>query len=633
MQNPRDILKTYWGYDGFRPLQEEVILAVLEGRDVLALLPTGGGKSVCYQVPALCSDGIALVVSPLIALMQDQVGQLRKKGIPVLIIQNGMTWNEIRKTLQQAAYGNFKFLFVSPERLQTALFREFLPAMTLSLIAVDEAHCISQWGYDFRPSYLNIAATSEEKPEVPLLALTATATREVQQDILVRLGMKDPAVFLQSFRRPNLSYSVIRSEARLPRLTGILKKVDGSAIVYCRSRKRSQEVAQVISDEGISASFYHAGLNREQRDIRQEDWLQNRIRVMVCTNAFGMGIDKPDVRLVIHADAPDNLESYGQEAGRAGRDGRKAYAVLLWDPSDHKDREKIIADRFPPLTAIRAVYHALANHLQVPAGSGEEDFFDLDLPGFCSRFKFPVQLVLNVMQTLQQESVLAFQESAYQPSRIEVLARKERLESFEKQHPEAGELLKALLRAYGGILDSPVPVSEKQLAFTMKRGLQEVTAGLHQLDAAGMIRYAVRKDSPQVRFLQERIRATDLVINIPRYEQRKQAFTRRLDAMNEYMGTDGCRSAFMEKYYGSEPEAPCGVCDNCIRERKSGMEVGEFERIAGQLMEMIREGQADLDGILASFPGLSGEKARKVLKEWSEEQKIRVEEGGRITMG
>jgi ATP-dependent DNA helicase RecQ len=632
MQNPKDILKKYWGYDKFRPLQEEIILSVLDGKDTLALLPTGGGKSVCYQVPALCRDGIALVVSPLIALMQDQVGQLRKKGIPVLILQNGMTWTEIRKTLQQAAYGNFKFLFVSPERLQTALFKEFLPAMNLGLIAVDEAHCISQWGYDFRPSYLNIAATSGEKPGVPVLALTATATREVQQDILDRLGMEDPTVYRQSFYRPNLSYSVIRTPSRTVKITDILKKVEGTAIIYCRTRKRTQEICQALLDDQFNASFYHAGLSREQREIRQDEWLHNQVRVMVCTNAFGMGIDKPDVRLVIHADTPDNLEAYGQEAGRAGRDGWKAYAVLLREQAEEDNRERIIADKFPPLATIRNVYHALANHLQVAAGLGEDEYYDLDLGTFCKAFKFPVQLVLNVMQTLQQESVLAFQEQVFQPSRVEVLARKERLEEFERQYPESGELLKALLRAYGGILDAPVAISEKQLAYTLRQKPEWVVEGMKRLENAGMIRYIPRKDNPQVRFLQERIWASDLIIDMPLYEQRKQAFIKRLDAMREYMASDGCRSAFMETYFGFVPDRNCGVCDNCIRERKAGLDAGEFLRIGEQLEDMIRNGHTEWKSLLASFPGTTGEKAVKVLKEWTEEEKIVVDEAGRIKL-
>jgi ATP-dependent DNA helicase RecQ len=631
-ESPKDILRRYWGYDQFRPLQEDIVKAVLKGNDVLALLPTGGGKSVCYQVPALIREGIAIVVSPLIALMQDQVGQLRKKGIPVLILQNGMTFPEIRKTLEQAAYGPFKFLFVSPERLQTSLFREFLPAMKLSLIAVDEAHCVSQWGYDFRPSYLNIAATSGEKPEVPVLALTATATREVQGDITEKLGMKAPAIFLQSFHRPNLSYSVIRTWARISKLSDILNKVDGSAIVYCRTRKKTQEVCAALEEHSLNVSFYHAGLSREQRESRQEDWISNRTRIMVCTNAFGMGIDKPDVRIVIHMDTPDNLESYGQEAGRAGRDGLRSYAVLLHNPSEQEEIDKLVADRYPSLDIIRSVYQGLANHLQVPVGSGEDEYYEFDLAAFCKAFKFPVQLVLNVVQTLQQESILSFQDQVFQPAKVEVLARKDRLENFCIQQPEAGELLKALLRGYGGILDSPVPISEKQIAFSLRTPLQWVTETLTKLDQSGMIHYLSRKDTPQIRFLQGRIRSGDLRIDMDRYSRLKESFRVRLKAMAGYLDHSGCRSGYLEKYFGFESEKTCGVCDNCIREKKAGLVPGEFETIAESLEKKIREGRNKASELLDGLMGADLEKARKVLEEWSEEQKITIDQRGRIKL-
>jgi len=632
MEQPKEILKRYWGHDGFRPLQEEIIASVLDRRDVLALLPTGGGKSVCYQVPSLARPGIALVISPLIALMQDQVSRLKEMGVPVLIIQNGMTWNEIRKVLQQAAYGPFKFLFVSPERLQTALFREFLPAMPLNLIAVDEAHCISQWGYDFRPSYLNIAATCAEKPDVPVLALTATATLEVQNDIVEKLGMTAPALYLQSFYRPNLSYSVVSAPSRTHKLIDILNKVPGSAIVYCRTRKRTQEISQVLVDEGMGASFYHAGLPREQRDLRQEDWLRGRTRIMVCTNAFGMGIDKSDVRLVVHADVPDNLESYGQEAGRAGRDGIRAYAVLLKESIDEKARERIIRERFPPLETIRAVYQSLVNHFQIAAGFGEDELYDLDLGTFCKSFGYPVQLVINVMQTLQQEGILAFQEQVFQPSRAEVRARKKDLDDFEAAQPEDGELLKGLLRAYGGILDAPVSISEGQLARALHWSITRVTEGLERLQAANMIRFAPRKDSPQVRFLQGRPMGSDLWVDMVRHDLRKQAFVRRLDAMRDYMEAEGCRSSIMERYFGFEPEKPCGICDNCIKARKAGLDAMEFSEIARQLEERIKDGRKDQEALLAGFNGQGKEKAMQVLKEWAGEEKIALDEHGNINL-
>ncbi|HWC52926.1 MAG TPA: ATP-dependent DNA helicase RecQ, partial [Chitinophagaceae bacterium] len=417
-----EILKQYWGFDSFRPLQKEIIESILEGKDTLALMPTGGGKSLCYQIPALAKEGMCLVISPLIALMKDQVENIRKKGITAFAIYSGMSRKEIMNTLKVATNSNCKFLYVSPERLETALFKEYLPGMDINLIAVDEAHCISQWGYDFRPPYLRIAALREELPDIPVLALTASATPEVQEDICEKLKFKNQNIFRQSFERPNLSYSVFEVDSKINKIIEILKKVPGSAIVYCKSRKRTKEISELLHLQNISSDYYHAGLAQEDRNRKQEEWIQNKTRVIVCTNAFGMGIDKPDVRTVIHADVPDCLENYYQEAGRAGRDGKKSFAVLLYDEKDLHELEELTTQRFPPLSEIRNVYQAVSNYLQIPSDSGQGESYDFDIADFIKKFKLNSHTVLFSLKALEQEGWLAFNEQVFIPSAVQFTA-------------------------------------------------------------------------------------------------------------------------------------------------------------------------------------------------------------------
>ena len=425
MTDIQKILKNYWGFDSFRPLQKVIIESVLKGNDTLALMPTGGGKSLCYQVPALAKEGMCLVISPLIALMKDQVENIRKKGITAFAIYSGMSRKEIVNTLKVATNSNCKFLYVSPERLETALFKEYLPGMDINLVAVDEAHCISQWGYDFRPPYLRIAALREELPDIPILALTASATPEVQQDICEKLQFKDspkiPAsggwegrnIFRQSFERPNLSYSVFEVDSKINKTIEVLTKVSGSAIIYCKSRKRTKEISELLQLQNISSDYYHAGLAQEDRNRKQEEWIQNKTRVIVCTNAFGMGIDKPDVRTVIHADVPDCLENYYQEAGRAGRDGKKSFAVLLYDEKDLHELDDLTTQRFPPLSEIKNVYQAVSNYLQISSNSGQGESYDFDIADFLKKFKLNSHTVLFSLKALEQEGWLAFNEQVF----------------------------------------------------------------------------------------------------------------------------------------------------------------------------------------------------------------------------
>jgi ATP-dependent DNA helicase RecQ len=451
------ILKQYWGYDAFRGEQEKIINTVIAGKNVLALLPTGGGKSICFQVPALMKDGLCLVISPLIALMKDQVENLKRRNISAIALYSGMSYYDVRETLQQTVQGNYKFLYLSPERLETRLFKEYLSALNISLVAIDEAHCISQWGYDFRPPYLRIVNLLKELNNVPAIALTASATPLVQKDILEKLQLKDIQVFQQSFEKSNLSYSVFHVDSKINKIIHILNSVQGSSIVYCKNRRLTKQVAELLQLQNISADFYHAGLAQQERNNKQINWINNQTRVMVCTNAFGMGIDKPDVKTVVHYDVPDCLENYYQEAGRAGRDGNKAYAVLLFQQEDIKELKVLPDKRFPLMYDIKKVYQCLADYLQIPVGIGEGNYYDFDLLQFCKNFNLDSILVINVLKVLEQEGHLLFTENIFLPSKVQFTADKFLLEDFEKSHPQLEPVMKCLLRTYSGIYDNRLP--------------------------------------------------------------------------------------------------------------------------------------------------------------------------------
>ena len=563
------LLRQHWHYQSFRPQQEEIIGAVLEGKDTLALLPTGGGKSLCFQVPALAKPGLCLVVSPLIALMKDQTDSLRRKNITAFFLHTGMSRKELINTLQTAADSNCKFLYVSPERLETELFITHLPLLDVRLIAVDEAHCVSQWGYDFRPSYLRIAALRAALPGVPLIALTASATPRVVEDIVAKLELKAPAIFRQPFTRPNLSFSFF-GDNKLRKLMEVLRNVAGSGIVYCRTRGATQATSEWLMQQGISSAVaYHAGLSREERERRQEDWVKGRVRIIVSTNAFGMGIDKADVRTVIHADVPDSIESYYQESGRAGRDVAKAYAVLLCETGDKERLEALPDLRFPPVTRIREVYQHLMNYLQLPAGAGEGQYFDFDLAGFCQRFDCGISAVADILRLLEQEDLLSFQQQVSIPARVRFVTGKENLYDFEEQHPEFQPLIHQLLRNYEGIFDQPVFIRERQLAWLLRTDVSGMAGSLKGLQAFGIIEYHPSKDSPQLYFFRNRVAAEDLYIDPIKYRERKEAYADRVRAMIRYIGlTDECRSRFLAGYFGDKEAGDCGICDNCLNARR-----------------------------------------------------------------
>lgn len=570
MTTPVAILEKYWGHTAFRPLQEEIIQSVLDGKDTLALLPTGGGKSICFQVPTLLKEGLCLVVSPLIALMKDQVANLQRKGIAAVAIYAGMTNEEVQKTFREAAFGECRFLYLSPERLLTDLFYEYLPAFNPVLIAIDEAHCISQWGYDFRPAYLQIAKLRKHLPDVPLLALTASATLEVQNDICDKLLFKkNQQRFQQSFERPNLSYSVFKPVAKQTKLLEILQNVPGSSIVYCKSRKQTQQIAELLKMHGINADFYHAGLDNDTRNLRQENWISNTIRTIVCTNAFGMGIDKPDVRVVVHYEVPDCLENYYQEAGRAGRDGKKSYAVLLYATNEMEHLKNLIEQRFPEPTVLKEIYISLMNHFQIAAGIGEGRTLPLDIQLFASINSRSVHETSFAIQALAKDQLFSYNEMVFTPSSIEFSVTKDRLNEFMQMHPELDPLIKCLLRTYEGIFDYATHVYESQLAYLLKKPLPVIKKELLILHAYAIINYKPQSERPEIYLMQNRMYADDFKFNVTAYLQRKEHFKTRVHAVENFISdTIQCRSTMIGNYFNDASIKKCGICDNCLNQKK-----------------------------------------------------------------
>ena len=625
-----DILKEYWGFDAFRPMQEDIINSVLDGKDTLALLPTGGGKSICFQVPAIAKKGLCLVISPLIALMKDQVESLKKKGIPALFIYSGMNFFEVKRTLENAAHGNFKFLYVSPERLETNLFLEYLPGMDINLIAVDEAHCVSQWGYDFRPPYLRIAALREHLPGIPILALTASATKEVQDDICEKLLFtQDHKRFQKSFERPNLSYSVFNPSSKQNKLIEIFNNVKGSGIVYCKSRKRTKEIADLLKMNNINADFYHAGLTNNERTARQENWIKNETRIIACTNAFGMGIDKSNVRTVVHYDVPDAVESYYQEAGRAGRDERKAYAVLLFHQTELDDLEKQSAIRFPPFEEVKNVYKALVNYLQLPSGSGEGIYFDFDINDFVKKFNLNIYTVNYSLKILEQEEFISYNEQIFLPSTVVFAISKDELNVFEKSYPGLEPVIKGLLRSYEGIFDYPSAIYENQLAGFIKKKVADLKSDLKKLEQFGIIEYHPQKDKPQIRFLRNRVITDDFAINQNNLSKRKIAFEKRLKAMIGYIKTVACRSKTIANYFNDVSAISCGVCDNCINEKSIVISKTEFENIAAEIKKSTDVPVLSTE-LVKNLNTFKKEKVWKVLNYLQAENKISISPEGLV---
>ncbi len=634
MSSIHSIVKEYWGYDTFRPLQAEIITAVLEGKDVLALLPTGGGKSICFQVPALAKDGICLVISPLIALIKDQVENLKNKGINTLAIYSGMPFLEIKKTLQNAAYGNYKFLYLSPERLETALFLDYLPVLNINLIAVDEAHCISQWGYDFRPAYLNIAKIREQIPTVPVLALTASATKNVQEDICEKLLFTNAAQsFQQSFARPNLSYSVFNVTSKQTKLLTILKNVSGSGIVYCKSRKHTKEIADLLKLHALNADFYHAGLSNDERNTKQENWIKNKTRIICCTNAFGMGIDKPDVRVVVHYDVPDCLENYYQEAGRCGRDGKRAYAVLLYNDKEITTLLQQPTIKFPDEDTVKNVYIHLMNHLQVPSGIGEGQSFDFDLSTFSASFKIDILTAIYCIKILEQENVLSCPETFFKPSTLVFATDKNSLEDFEKTNPVFEPLIKGLLRSYEGIFDFPSTIYETQLAKFIKMDVSTVKKQLVHLHQNRLIVYTPQKDKPQIYLVQNRMYNDSFKLNLVDYFIRKTNYENRVAAILNYIeNTIDCRSKLIGRYFNDTLITNCQICDNCINTTADELSPEDVEKITRELLSLAKTTSVTIKNIRMLLPIYKKNQLWKVLRFLQKEEQLTISNQGDISV-
>jgi ATP-dependent DNA helicase RecQ len=626
---PRQILKKYWGHDTFRALQESIINNILEGNDVLAILPTGGGKSICFQVPAMMKEGCCLVVTPLIALMEDQVQQLQKKDISAAAITAGMTNLETELILKECIDGSLKFLYVSPERLETRMFLNAASEMPISIIAVDEAHCVSQWGYDFRPSYLNISKVRMHFRNAPMIALTASATADVKNDIVEKLKMTKGRTFMSSFSRPNLAYAAEKSTDKTNRLIDVLKKVEGSAIVYCKSRKRTNEISDLIQKHGIKSNFYHAGLDRDTRKIRQQEWINGTTKVMVCTNAFGMGIDKGDVRLVIHADMPDCIENYYQEAGRAGRDGQKSYALLLYNNQDIEELKKLPDTRFPTITTIRKVYQALANYFQIPNSFGGEQYYDFDMEDFMQKFNLTANEVIYSLQALKNDRIISYQEQVYRPSFAQFTSSRSDIEEFEKNNPNSELVIKALLRTYSGIIDIPVRINEKQIAKVIKRDLSFVLSQLELLFRSGIIKYTPKKETPQILYLQNRIKTDELNLNYEVYNKRKKQFQERIDKLINLATIETCRAEYIGNYFGDEEIKPCGVCDNCLQSKKKELTASEFGKIQEKIMTILKEHNPTIDE-LSSKIGIPKDQVLLVLEEMKKEQLVGISIDGSL---
>ena len=625
MTDYKSILKQYWGYEDFRGIQEEIIASIGKGEDTLGLMPTGGGKSVTFQVPALAKPGLCLVITPLIALMKDQVQHLRARGIKAVAVYSGMTREEIIVALENCIFGDYKFLYISPERLDTEVFQAKLRSMKVSMITVDESHCISQWGYDFRPAYLKIADVRKLLPGVPVLALTATATPEVVKDIQLRLAFRRENVFRMSFERKNLAYIVRRTEDKAGELIHILSQVAGSAIVYTRNRKRTKEVSLFLNQHGISATFYHAGLDNDTKDQRQKGWQDGTFRVMVATNAFGMGIDKPDVRLVIHIDFPDSPEAYFQEAGRAGRDGQKAYAVLLYAQADKTILKKRIGDTFPEKDYIRQVYEHINYYYQMAMGDGRGCTFAFNIDEFCQNFKhFPVR-VDSALKILTRAGYLEYTDEQDNTSRLIFTLRRDELYRINENNPDTENLLRIILRSYTGVFSDYAYISEEILARRSGLTRQQVYDTLILLTKRHVLHYIPGKKTPYIIYTRER--QNTVVLSKEVYEDRKDSYEKRIHAMLDYAESDGkCRSRMLLRYFGEKNGHNCGQCDVCLEKHASGLKKGEYEDIAHGIFSLLAEASRIPQEIIHALP-FEEEKILKSLAYLLAEEQIIQKEG------
>lgn len=612
----RNILQRYWGYSSFRPMQEDIVDSVIDGKDTLALLPTGGGKSICFQVPAMTMEGICIVITPLISLMKDQVMHLRKIGIPASAIFTGMHHSEIEAAYNQAVFGMLKFLYVSPERLMTDAFIEALKKMKVNLLAIDESHCISQWGYDFRPPYLKIAEIRKYIPNTPVMALTATATPKVVEDIQYRLGFKKNNVFQTSYERKNVTYNVIHEADKYGLMYRLLSKMHiGSGIVYVRSRKRTKIIAEWLHSVGISASFYHAGLDAKTRDQRQQLWMDGKIKVIVATNAFGMGIDKPDVRLVIHLDLPDSLEAYFQEAGRAGRDLQPSEAFLLVADTDINKLNENLQSSYPDLNKIRTIYDALGNYLQIPIGAGENQTYNFDMNDFAQYYNFPLIEVYSAIQLIEREGLLATSEALNNPSKIHIKANREDLYRFQIEYKEYDTLIKFLLRNLPGILSDFVNIREEVISAKTGIPIDKVCRQLKNLDSMNFMTYIPRNDRPQIQYITERLDTKYFTLSDEIYKNRKEDASKRVKAVIDFVNNDDdCRSIQLLRYFGENIKKTCGKCDVCSSKNKLNINNKDYQEISESIIKELRESDNNVYEILKKVNNHHEEKVIHTIK-------------------
>ncbi len=632
MQNPKTILNQYWGFDNFRPLQEEIINSILNGQDTLALLPTGGGKSICFQVPALCKDGICIVVSPLIALMHDQVDNLKRRGIPAIAITSAMRKRELDIALDNCVYGKIKFLYLSPERLQTELARVRIGKMKVNMIAVDEAHCISQWGYDFRPPYLQVADLREICPDVPILALTATAIPKVVTDIQEQLLFKTKNVFQSSFLRSNLAYTVKKTEDKISPLIKLSQQTDGSGIVYARSRRKTMEVASLLSKNNVAATFYHAGLSPEERTKRQKQWLTGECKVIVATNAFGMGIDKSDVRFVVHLDLPDSPEAYFQEAGRAGRDGKPAAALLFYNPKDIDDLERNFEASFPPLSEIKRTYQALSNMYEVPVGSGAGMTLIFDQEKLCKTYKLEAIKVFHSLNFLEKEGYIAVNDAVFTPARLKMITNNETLYRFQVENPKLEGFIKSLLRMYAGLFDEYVRIVEKDIAKRANMTELEVKRVLKDLEQRDLLNYIPQNDRPLFTFLLPRVDAKKLYIAPEHLIERKKITSLRIKAMISYITGDAvCRQAQLLAYFGELNVEHCGVCDSCIKKTSHNKKISR-DVTTNKLVKLLSSSPKKIAELNDLFPEISTTELTFVVRQLLDAGRIKFNTKRQLTI-
>ena len=632
MQEIKQILIKYWGYPHFRPKQESIIQSVLDGRDTLALLPTGGGKSICYQIPGIQLGGITLVITPLIALMKDQVENLKKRNIKAVALFSGMKKPEYELALNKCTHGDTHFLYLSPERLTSNRFRDILPQLDVKLLAVDEAHCISQWGYDFRPPYLKIAEIRSMFPTVPILALTATATPEVVEDIQEKLEFGTDGQFIKdSFSRKNLIYFVSKEENKQEVLLKMARKQKGTGIVYVRNRKKTKEIADFLIKENISASYYHAGLDSRIRDKRQKEWKEGYIRIIVSTNAFGMGIDKDNVRFVLHLDLPDNPESYFQEAGRAGRDGTKAFSVILWENSDINNLKKYFELSFPPIEIIKSIYQALGNYYNLATGAGAGQTFNFDIVGFSKQYNQNPIIAFNCIKFLENQGLLVMSDAFYRPSKIRIRMEGGDLYRFQVDFPRYDNLLKYILRTYTGLFQDYVNINESQIQSTFNLSPEQLKDLFNQLVKLDVLDYIPENNKPQITFISERLAANDFYISKDVYDNRRRTALERMNAMIHYVESNNkCRSQILLSYFGEKNSKRCGFCDVCIDRNKPQLSELEFDLLVDEIKPILKETPMFIDDLVFTVETEDADKLLNVIQWLQDNGKIKENEDQKL---